>query len=346
MATYNHGKFLKESIDSVLNQTFQDFDFIITNDGSIDNTKDILGEYANNNKIKIFSFEKNQGALLATENCIKNITGKYVAIINSDDVWNVDKLEKQVLFLDNNIDIFAVFTKVNIINEKSKPIKHYLSSVFNDQQNRTRYEWLRYFFYKGNAICHPSILVRKECYDIFGSYKYTLSSLPDFDMWIKICSKFEIYLMEEKLISFRILDNEMNESGNRPENIIRTLNDYYFVMQNFLNLTVDDFLKTFPDIEKFDNPKLLPYYFAIECINQNNISIKAFGLHTLYTIMDNKEIRGLLLGIFELKDLYKISRNINIYNPFFNKKYIFLYKIINKMPLLKKIIKSFLNIAK
>ena len=114
--SYNHEKFVRECIQSVLNQTFQDFEIIITDDGSTDHTTDVIESF-DDPRIKLFKFHKNQGATVAANNCIRHATGKYIAMLSSDDAWYPQKLAVQVKYLDTHPKVAVVFGKVDWINE-------------------------------------------------------------------------------------------------------------------------------------------------------------------------------------------------------------------------------------
>src|SRR5206468_12755719 len=109
-------------------------------------------------------------------------------IHHSDDAWEPEKLERQVAFLDGHPEIGAVFTNALAIDEVGSPLldrTHFLFNIF-DQPNRTRHEWLRFFFTVSNALCHPSVLIRKLCYEDCGLYRAGFAQLCDFDMWIRL----------------------------------------------------------------------------------------------------------------------------------------------------------------
>jgi GT2 family glycosyltransferase len=254
LTSFNHAKYIREAIDSVLNQNFTDFELIILDDCSSDNSWDLINQYSDP-RINAFRNEVNKGPVEGVNKAISAVAlGEYIAIHHSDDVWELDKLEKQVAFLDAHLDIGAVFTNALTIAEDSSPLsdeKHFYSNIF-DQPNRTRHEWLRFFFSRGNALCHPTVLIRKQCYVDCGSYRDMLAQLPDFDMWIRLCLKYEIHVLPERLIKFRVRDNEANASGNRPEVRIRGLYEYYKLLQNYRKLkNFDDMVKVFPSAEKY-----------------------------------------------------------------------------------------------
>lgn len=255
LTSFNHGKYIRETIDSILNQTLADFELIILDDCSADNSWGLINQYSDP-RIKAFRSVKQGEVAYRMNHAISELAlGEYIAIHHSDDVWELDKLEKQAAFLNANPEIGAVFTNALAIGEDSLPIadeSHKYSSVF-DQPNRTRHEWLRFFFNHGNALCHPSVLIRKSCYEDCGLYRYGMAQLPDFDMWIRLCLKYEIHVLPEKLIKFRVRDNEANASGGRSDTRIRTQYEFYKLLPNYRSLArFDELVKVFPSAEKYN----------------------------------------------------------------------------------------------
>lgn len=116
--TYNSEKFVSETIDSILVQTYSNWELLITDDCSIDNTWHILEDYAKKDKrIKIFRLERNSGAGIARNNSIKQASGRYIAFCDSDDMWLPSKLEKQIVFMQNTNCKFS-FSSYNVIDEQ------------------------------------------------------------------------------------------------------------------------------------------------------------------------------------------------------------------------------------
>ena len=255
LTSFNHEKYIREAIDSVLDQTFTDFELIILDDCSSDNSWDVITQYADP-RIRAYRNEVNKGPVEGINRAISAVaTGKYIAIHHSDDVWELNKLGKQVAFLDAHPEIGAVFSNTLAIGEESSPLvdeQHFYSDIFT-QSNRTRHEWLRYFLNNGNALCHPSVLIRKKCYVDCGLYRDMLAQLPDFDMWIRLCLKYEIHILPEKLVRFRVRDNEANTSGSRPDSRIRNAYEFYKLLSNYRNLnSFDNLRKVFPTAEKYN----------------------------------------------------------------------------------------------
>ncbi|ERT03813.1 glycosyl transferase 2 family protein, partial [Lyngbya aestuarii BL J] len=246
--TYNQATYISQAIDSVLNQTYQYFEIIIVNDGSSDQTVDKILEN-NDPRIRLFSFEQNQGESVATNYGIQQARGELIAILHSDDVFVPQKLEKQVLFLDQNPQFQAVLSYPQLIDSQGKnlpPSNSFLDKVFI-QKNRTRFQWLNTFFSKDNCLCQTSSLIRKDCYSQIGFYDARFRQIPDFDFWVRFCLNYELYILPEALVNYRV--HQSNISGIKPETIIRhnfelsqTLKRY-FCLEVYRNL-----LKIFPDL--------------------------------------------------------------------------------------------------
>ena len=328
MASYNHEKYVAETIESVLSQTYQDWEFIITDDGSRDGTVDVMKRF-DDRRIKLFCFSQNQGACTAMNNCIQEAKGEYIAVINSDDAWMPEKLEKQVKFLDEHPEKGAIFGYAQIIDEEGKKIteeNHFYSQVFI-QPNRTRFEWLRHFFFNGNCLCHPSILIRKHCYDDIGLYDERFALLPDFDFWIRLCIKYEIFIMPESLVKFRIRLQEANASGNKPETQMRHHLEFSQILKNYISPdTLNIFLDIFPvsarieGIESRLNIKdieveLAPFIIAMFAIRHSNPAHRYFCFDILYQMYSQKELAQKLKQkySFDFSDLIKLAGEQDVF---------------------------------
>jgi glycosyltransferase involved in cell wall biosynthesis len=269
LTSYNHDKYLRESIESVLNQTFTDFELIIWDDASKDHSWHLINQYTDA-RIKAFRNNVNEGPVFGVNKAISEIaTGDYIAIHHSDDVWEADKLQQQVDFLEAHPEIGAVFSNALAINEESLLLpdeQHFYVNVFN-KTNRTRHEWLHFFFTQGNALCHPSVLIRKQCYADCGLYRPMLAQVPDLDLWIRLCLKYEIYVLPEQLVKFRVRDNEANSSGNRPETRIRGFYEYYKLLPNYQEIsTLDELIKIFPSAQKYNRSEATSIDFALAMV--------------------------------------------------------------------------------
>ena len=321
LSSFNHAKYLRESIESVLNQTFSDFELFIEDDSSSDDSWSIIQSYndpritANRNKIN-----RNDNTWLRKV-VFEMSSGEYFAIHHSDDIWNPDKLEKQVDFLDKHPEIGAVFSKVTIVDENSRPFEeqnHFYFKIF-DQPNRSRFEWLNYFFYHGNALCHPSVLIRRACYQDCGLYRSGLAQLPDYDMWVRLCLKYEIYILPDKLVRFRVRANEMNSSGNRLENRIRDQFENLQVVNLYRGiLSFKDLVKIFPNAAKYDRSGNSDLGFALGmiCLESETQRVnKLFGLQLLFEAINDLERARKLEQLYNFTELDFFALSAK-YDPF------------------------------
>ena len=315
LASYKHPLWIGEAIESVVNQTFNDFELIIVDDGSNDGSSEIIKEYAKkDSRIKYDIFPENKGAVIATKRCYDLSSGEYLAIINSDDSWELDKLEKQVFVLDGNKGVGAVFGMSRFIDGKSNSMDSSLMLLFNKSLGkRTKHAWANFFFKEGNCICHPSILIRKECYERVGFYNPTLRSLPDFDMWVKLFWEYDIEVLDDVLINFRLHSFNESARGNVLADI-RSKTETKQILNNFLNQinTVTELKKVFPeykDLLKVEDDLLVPFYIAKIALKIGRASFDDFAFDVLYSEMSKQEV----LNIIEANNIYstvQLSRDV------------------------------------
>jgi glycosyltransferase involved in cell wall biosynthesis len=246
MPSYNHEPFVESAIRSILAQTFPDFEIVVVDDGSADNTKTIIDKIKDPRLRSVF-LEKNVGACEAINIGIRLSKGKFIAICNSDDIWEPEKLQMQVDFLGKNSEICATFSNVWWINDSGDDLKaENLPSFCNifAQRNRSRFSWQRDLIERGNCLCHPSILIRKAAYDNLGYYNNHLRQLPDFDMWLRLVRKYEIHVMPDKLMRFRL--HASNTSTQTPAAKIRTWAEHCLIARSFFkDIEAENFVNAF-----------------------------------------------------------------------------------------------------
>ncbi|WP_316353881.1 glycosyltransferase family 2 protein [Candidatus Trichorickettsia mobilis] len=305
IASYNHGLYVAEALQSVLDQTYQNFEIIVTDDGSTDNSVEVIKKF-NDPRIKLFEFKENQGACAATNNSINNSKGKYIAIMNSDDVWALDKLEKQINFLEQNKNIDAVFSSVEFLDENMKEFstenRPYFFEIFK-QPNRSSGEWLATFFFQGNCLCHPSILIKKQCYNILGLYDNRFRQLPDFDMWIKFCKNFNLYVLAENLVKFRLLNNHKNASSPTTQNQIRGRNEHHLIMQSFFaGIKLETFKEGFYKHLKNKSCQSEIEYEIEKAFLYLKTAHSIIGIEKLYNFLEQDNYRNILDKLYNFND--------------------------------------------
>jgi glycosyltransferase involved in cell wall biosynthesis len=244
MAAYNHARFIREAIESVLNQTYGELELLIVDDGSSDETLSIARSIRDP-RIQVTGLAKNSGACIAGNTAINSAKGELIAIISSDDVWEKTKLDTQVQFLRDNPSQAAVFSRASFINDESTPIELGQDDVFR-QKNRSRTEWLRDLFLDGNCLCHPSLLIYTNVYQKIGLYDNRLRQLPDYDMWLRFLKAgFSFYIQNEPLIRFRV-HGDGNTSSLTDASARRIAHELNIIMRSFTDgLTFADFEASF-----------------------------------------------------------------------------------------------------
>lgn len=196
MCCYNHEKYVAEAIESVINQSYQNIEFLVADDGSPDHSVDIMKQYSKYFK-KEFYFEDNTGSRFQL--LIDSATGKYTAIINSDDVWDKNKIAHQVAYMEAHKECGACFTWCQFTDENLNPVS---DNTFI-KGNMSSYEWIHYFWTKGNALCNPSSLILTEINKQIPLYGTACWQLPDFFKWVNMVQNYNIHIMNKPLTFMR-----------------------------------------------------------------------------------------------------------------------------------------------
>ena len=294
LSSYNQGDYLRTSMESILNQTFQDFEILVMDDGSQDDSQEILRSYDSDERVRLFLFHHNRGTLECIREIIPKVKGKYIAIHHSDDSWHPEKLARQVNWLETHEDDWACFTWAKIIDEEGQPCDESSQDSVFSQQNRSRQEWFRYFFYHGNCLCHPSLMIRREAYREFGLLDYTgLWQLPDFFMWVRLCRHRSIHILPERLTYFRVRRHSQESmSSDRIEMRVRDMYERSLMLDEFAKIdSQEDFLLIFPEAEQFLHEGQLDQAFAFAriCLDSGQPAYRAHALNILHGLLENKD---------------------------------------------------------
>ena len=195
MSAYNAEKYIKEAINSVLNQTFKDFEFIIINDGSTDSTKNIILSYKDS-RIRLIENKENIGLTKSLNKGLRVAKGEYIARVDVDDPSMPERFEKQVSFLDRHKDMAVVGSWTQVINEETR--KTY---VLKNSCNPAIIKWAYIF---KNQIVHSSSLFRKKAIKEAGYYNERYKYAQDFDLWFRVSRKYKMANIPKVLTKHRI----------------------------------------------------------------------------------------------------------------------------------------------
>ena len=179
MSVYNGEKYLAEAIESILEQTFKDFEFIIIDDGSTDKSLEILKEYAKkDSRIKIIANQKNIGLTKSLNIGIKQAQGEYIARMDADDISLPHRFEKQICFLEKNPSYGAIGTSTKIIDKNGRVIK----------KVKLVKSWvvIKQMLKFGNCFVHGSMMFKRYDYFKAGGYRKFFPVGQDFDLWLRM----------------------------------------------------------------------------------------------------------------------------------------------------------------
>lgn len=312
MSAYNHEIYVKDAVESVLNQTYKNIEFLVADDYSTDHTVDELLKYEKEiDEIHLFDYNA-FGRLKFLSTRAK---GKYIAVINSDDIWEKDKIQKQVWYMENHPDVAACFTGGQCVDENDQSIDFDLFLM----DNMKKEDWMRQFYIYGNCLAHPSVLIRTEIYQkLLNSGISVFRQLPDFWMWIKLVQKYEIHVLEQELIKFRMHEsgNNANTSARTQENGIRHCNEERYLWYDTIkNMSNCYFKKVFAGemILKNANSEeemLCEKFFILK--NSNKAYLRQTALFYLYDICQNEKVVSILNEQYgyQYVDMYELSGNI------------------------------------
>jgi glycosyltransferase involved in cell wall biosynthesis len=187
--TYNRGWIIKEAIDSVLAQDFIDFELIVVDDGSTDNTSEILHSYWEDiNVIR----QSNQGVSAARNRGLSEASGRFIAFLDSDDLWLPKKLSSQVDFFNSNPDALICQTEEIWVR----------NGVRVNPKKRHKKPW-GMIFEPSLALClvSPSaVMIRRSLFDEIGVFDETLPACEDYDLWLRISCRYPVFLIDTPLI--------------------------------------------------------------------------------------------------------------------------------------------------
>lgn len=199
---HNDANFISETINSVLNQTHTNFELLLIDDASSDNTIQIVQSFLNDKRIKLICNEKNHGAAFSRNLGLKEATGEYVAFLDGDDLWNSTKLEKQLAFMIQNNYLFSC-TYYEIIDETSKFLGKYVTCPPKITHK---------MFMRSCYIGCLTAMYRREVYENL-QIPDTILKRNDYALWLKISENADCFCLNEYLAMYRKRENSISSVG-------------------------------------------------------------------------------------------------------------------------------------
>ncbi|MHC5752547.1 MAG: glycosyltransferase [Nostoc sp.] len=316
MTTYNHEKYIGEAVESVLNQTYKNFELIIVNDGSNDKTDEIIRKFRDERITYIY--QENQGTSSAINRAILDSKGEYIAFMSGDDICYPHRLETQYNYLVTSQNK-VVFSWVDFIDENSQIItdSHFAENFFN-HPNKTRSEVLRDFFFNGNYINAATGFICRELILDAGLFNLASIQLQDFEMWLKLLKKYELFILNEKLIKYRIRSANANLSS--ASNQARSNFELSQIYKNIFNdVPIAIFKESFSNqIKKPDFSSEIEYKLekAFLYLLHNLHFIQCIGAEKLFELLQNQDILDIAKQKYKfgLIELYQLTKNLDATN--------------------------------
>jgi len=236
MAAFNAEKYIAQSIESLINQTYTDFELILIDDGSEDETKKIIKQFSENDDriIPVFN-EKNLGLTKNLNYGIKISKGEFIARMDADDISYVTRLEKQLNFLDNNPKIDLVGTASIDIDKNGKEI--------NKRIVPEKHEQIVDLLPKANPITHSTVLFRKKSFAKVNFYNEAYKTTQDYELWFRaIGAGLKFHNLQEILFEYRI-----DENYNKRKSLKYRLYDFKLRLNGFkyINLPIYKYYYSF-----------------------------------------------------------------------------------------------------
>ena len=201
MPSYNTGRFIKETIESVLDQSYPAWELIIVDDCSTDNTDEVVNQYLVDERIRYIKNDTNSGAAVSRNRALREAKGKWIAFLDSDDLWEADKLQKQILFMKDNDYHFSYTNYVEIDEESKVNGKSVTGPKRISKHGMYNYCWMGCLtvMYDADAVGLIQIPDIKKN--------------NDYAMWLKVCKKANCYLLDETLARYRKRSGSISNHG-------------------------------------------------------------------------------------------------------------------------------------
>lgn len=278
LATYNGQKYIREQIDSILNQTYKEFRLLISDDGSTDGTREILNEYkSKDNRIEVFMQEKNLGVVKNFEFLLGKVEAKYYMFSDQDDIWKESKIEKSLNKIEEGFDL--VYSDLEVVDENlNVTYSSYwkLKGIYNKVKKYNNFEAL----YLNNFITGCTVISKKELINSFMPLPNT-SKFVLHDYWISliISQEGKIAYIEESLIKYR--QHKNNKVGSKKKSDeLKTIDE---IRSLFIQVKKEHFKVFIENEEKFKseeikklNRKALEYYEMLE--TKKYLNFRGWGL--------------------------------------------------------------------
>ena len=205
---YNYGKYIVNCIKSVLDQTYKNYEIVVVDDGSTDNTADAMKGFSSLPNLK-YIWQSNSGQAHAKNVGIMNSSGDFIAFLDADDRWCPEKLALQMKCFDGP-DVGVVYCRAKYLDENDHEFAYEMADYYLQPRRGKVTNWLLF----DNFAQFSSTVVRKECLDRFGTFDESLKMGIDWDLWLRISTAYKFDYVDDQLFYYR-----MGHSGQMSKNL-------------------------------------------------------------------------------------------------------------------------------
>lgn len=222
---YKYANFLPFAIESVLNQSWRNVELVMVNDGSPDNTDEVMQRFKDDPRV-VYVNQNNAGQAVAKNNGIRRATGQYIAFLDADDIWELDKLEKQLpLFSDPQVGV--VYGRVVYIDEENNPV--YFAEDGSRVLLKPQQGWITEALFLDNFVPFSGCTVRRECFERVGLLDESYRMGIDWDIWLRISIYYKFSMVDAVVLRYRV-----GHAGQMSKNLDVREVDTMRIMRQFI----------------------------------------------------------------------------------------------------------------
>lgn len=320
--SYNHEKYVGYFIESVLNQSEQDFELIIVDDCSKDNTVAEIEKFKDP-RIKLIKHEYNKGINSSLNTAFRASKGGICVFIASDDIMGADFLKISSDYLMKNPSIGVFYSSLSIIDENNMPVAD-PQNVYV-RSNCDRFDLLNQMFFKGNVgLLSPGMVMRRKALEKLIPLSASMFQFQDYQMHIKLLTNNEIYQTTKKLVNYRIAQDKLSASSFSKTVIKRCEIEEIKIMDTYLEIKDLDLLKKVfkSEIQSVGEPvaEIIPYFLGVMAFHSQNEIRKNWGFTTIMNFLEKEENMDLLHKKYNIdfKSYIDLVNVLDLENTFAN----------------------------
>jgi len=296
MSVYNAEKYLDEAIQSILHQSYKDFEFIIINDGSTDRSLEIIKKYQNKDKRIILITRENKGLIFSLNEGIKKSKGKYIARMDADDISLPERFQSQIKLLESNNEIGVCGTAIIGFSDDMKKNISYYSE--NNKELKTELLF-------SSVFAHPTVMMRRKLFKKFNlKYEEKYKNAEDFGLWVQMSEYTKFSNIKDPLLKYRILDDSITRLADKY------IEDRYKIIKSIFQNYLDKL-----ELENTEQENRLHFNLTVNArIKDSNISFNILKKYFKKIEYANNKKK-----LFSSSDLKKVLGKKWLWNLYYTK---------------------------